>query len=96
MESSNHNHLGKFITYALGIDASIIIWIVIEARSKQKSAIEWLNYTTIKDVQFSLIELKAYRIGESLPTSKFEIAEILNSFLKLQYEIEQYVNPLFY
>ncbi len=49
-----------------------------------------------KDVQFSLIELKAYRIGESLPTSKFEIAEILNSFLKLQYEIEQYVNPLFY
>ena len=43
LEPSNHDHLGKIITYASGLDASTIIWIVTEARSEHKSAIEWLN-----------------------------------------------------
>ena len=83
LEPSNHDHLGKIITYASGLDASTIIWIVTEARSEHKSAIEWLNHTTIKDVNFFLIELKAYRIGESLPAPKFEIAEMPNGFYKM-------------
>lgn len=83
LEPSNHDHLVKIITYVSGLDASIIIWIVTEARSEHKSAIEWLNHTTTKDVNFFLIELKAYRIGESLPAPKFEIAEMPNGFYKM-------------
>lgn len=82
LESSNHDHLGKIITYASGLDASKIIWIVANARSEHKSAIEWLNHTTTKDINFFLIELKAYRIGSSLPAPKFEIAEMPNDFSK--------------
>ena len=82
LEPSNHDHLGKIITYASGLDASTIIWIVTEARSEHKSAIEWLNHTTTKDINFFLIELKAYRIGSSLPAPKFEIAEMPNDFSK--------------
>ena len=82
LEPSNHDHLGKIITYASGLDASTIIWIVTEARSEHKSAIEWLNHTTTKDINFFLIVLKAYRIGSSLPAPKFEIAEMPNDFSK--------------
>lgn len=82
LERSDHDHLGKIITYASGLDASTIIWIVTHARPEHKSAIEWLNNNTISDINFFLIELKAYRIGESLPAPKFEIAEMPNDFVK--------------
>lgn len=82
LEHSDHDHLGKIITYASGLDASTIIWIVTNARTEHKSAIEWLNNNTISNIDFFLIELKAYRIGDSLPAPKFEIAEMPNDFVK--------------
>ena len=82
LERSDHDHLGKIITYASGLDASTIIWIVTNARTEHKSAIEWLNNNTISNITFFLIELKAYRIGDSLPAPKFEIAEMRNDFVK--------------
>ena len=82
LERSDHDHLGKIITYASGLDASTIIWIVKNARTEHKSAIEWLNNNTISNITFFLIELKAYRIGDSLPAPMFEIAEMPNDFVK--------------
>ena len=81
LERSDHDHLGKIITYASGLDASTIIWIVTNARTEHKSAIEWLNNNTISNITFFLIELKAYRIGDSLPAPKFEIAAMPNDFV---------------
>lgn len=82
MEATNHDHLGKIITYASGLDANIVIWIVKEAREEHKSAIEWLNNKTIKDISFFLIEIRAYKIGDSLPAPKFVIIEKPNDFVK--------------
>ncbi len=82
LESSDNNHLGQIITYASGLDASVIIWIVKEAREEHKSAIEWLNNNTNKDLNFFLIELHAYKIGDSLAAPKFEIVEKPNDFIK--------------
>ena len=65
LETSNHDHLGKIITYASGLDASVIVWIVKEAREEHRSAIEWLNNNTAKNINFFLIEIHAYQIGNS-------------------------------
>lgn len=82
LESTDHDHLGKLITYASGLDAKVVVWIVKEAREEHKSAIEWLNNNTAKDISFFLIEIHAYQIGDSLPAPKFEIIEKPNDFSK--------------
>ena len=69
LERSNHDHLGKIITYASGLDAKVVVWIVTEAREEHRSAIEWLNNNTNSDTNFFLIELHAYKIGDSSATS---------------------------
>ncbi|MDR3022095.1 MAG: DUF4268 domain-containing protein [Clostridiales bacterium] len=80
LSQTDHDHLGKIITYASGTEASCIIWIVERAREEHKSAIEWLNNKTSTGVDFFLIELKAYKIGNSDPAPKFEIVESPNEW----------------
>jgi len=82
LEATNHDHLGKIITYASGLDANVVIWIVKEAREEHKSAIEWLNNNMVKEISFFLLEIHAYKIGDSLPAPKFEIIEKPNDFVK--------------
>ena len=82
LETSNHDHLGKIITYASGLNANVIVWIVTQAREEHRSAIEWLNNNTNSEINFFLIELHAYKIGNSLPAPKFETVEKPNGFIK--------------
>lgn len=79
---SDHDHLGKTITYASGLDASVVVWIVENARQEHASAIEWLNKYTTEDVAFFLIEIHAYKIGDSSPAPYFKIIEQPNEFSK--------------
>ena len=67
IEDSNHDHLGKLLTYAAGKSANVIIWIVKNAREEHRAAIEWLNKHSDEDVGFYLCEIKLYRIGNSKP-----------------------------
>ena len=46
LEQTNHDHLGKILTYASGLDASVVVWVVAAARDEHASAIEWLNKHT--------------------------------------------------
>lgn len=82
LEATNHDHLGKLITYASGLDANVVIWIVKEAREEHRSAIEWLNNKTTNELSFFLMEIRAYKIGDSLPAPKFVVVEKPNDFVK--------------
>ena len=82
LEPSNHDHLGKIITYASGLDASVIIWIVESAKEEHSSAIEWLNKHTDDEVSFFLIEVHAYTIEGSKPAPFFKIIQQPNDFVK--------------
>ena len=75
LEETNHDHLGKIITYAAGKDAEVVIWIVAHARDEHKQAIEWLNQHTDSDFGFFLVEIQLWRIGESDPAPRFQVVE---------------------
>ena len=82
LEETDHDHLGKIITYASGRDANIIIWLVKHAREEHKAAIEWLNAHTDDKIGFFLCEIKLYKIGSSDPAVKFEVIEKPNNWVK--------------
>jgi hypothetical protein len=65
LEKSNHDHLGKLITYLVAIEAKAAIWIVSEPRPEHVSAITWLNESS--SASFYMLKLEAIRIGESDP-----------------------------
>ena len=82
LEDTNHDHLGKIITYASGKNAEVIIWIVKHARDEHRQAIEWLNNHTDDKCAFFLIEIELWRIGNSEPAVKFNIVERPNGWAK--------------
>lgn len=79
---TDHDHLGKFITYAAGLDATTIIWIASELREEHRSALDWLNNNTTKSIEFLGVEIKLYRIGDSPPAPKFDIVSKPNKWTK--------------
>lgn len=83
LEPTNHDHLGKIITYASGLDAAVVVWIVASARDEHASAIEWLNKHTDDEISFFLMEVHAYKIGDSAPAPQFKIIEQPNDFVKI-------------
>ena len=82
LEDTNHDHLGKLITYASGKSADVIIWVVKHAREEHRAAIEWLNNHTDEKIGFFLCEIKLYKIGNSDPAVKFEVIEKPNDWAK--------------
>jgi hypothetical protein len=82
LDDTNHDHLGKLITYASGKSADIIIWVVKRAREEHRAAIEWLNNHTDDKIGFFLCEIKLYRIGDFEPAVKFDVVEKPNDWSK--------------
>jgi len=82
LEDTNHDHLGKIITYASGYDAEIIIWIVRDFREEHENAIDWLNEHTDENISFFLIKVELWQIEDSKPAPKFDIIVSPNEWAK--------------
>ena len=66
LEKTDHEHLGKIITYLTNLEANTAIWIVSNPIDEHMKAIEWLNEITPDNISFYLIKVEAIRI-ESQP-----------------------------
>lgn len=63
LERSDHDHLGKLITYLSALEATVAIWIVSDPRPEHVGAITWLNESPL--ARFYLVKAEAVRIGDS-------------------------------
>ncbi len=64
---TDHDHLGKLITYLSNLDAKTAIWVTSEPRPEHEKAIHWLSEVVPADTAFYLVKIEAYRIGDSPP-----------------------------
>ena len=82
LEDTDHDHLGKLITYASGKGADVVIWVVKHAREEHKVAVEWLNNHTDDKIGFFLCEIKLFQIGDSQIAPAFTVVERPNDWTK--------------
>jgi len=82
LEMTNHDHLGKIITYASGLNAKIIIWIVKDVHDEHKQAVDWLNEHTDDEVNIFAIIMELWQIGDSPYAPKFNIISKPNNWFK--------------
>jgi len=71
LEKSNHDHLGKIITYLTGMNARAAIWIVSDPRPEHVAAVAWLNESSSAD--FYMVKVEAARIGDSPAAALFTL-----------------------
>ncbi|MER8536670.1 DUF4268 domain-containing protein [Mesorhizobium sp. M1005] len=71
LEKSNHDHLGKLITYMAAMEARAAVWIVSEPRPEHVAAVAWLNSSS--SAYFYLVKVEAVRIGTSPAAPLFTI-----------------------
>ena len=82
LEQTNHDHLGKIITYASGLDAEIIVWIVKDVRDEHEKAVNWLNENTDEKINFFAIRMELWKIGDSQIAPKFHVISQPNDWAK--------------
>ena len=82
LERTDHDHLGKLITYASGLNAEVIIWIVKQVLEEHQQAINWLNENTDEKINFFAIRMEVWKIGESQPAPNFHIVSKPNNWSK--------------
>jgi len=78
--STNHDHLGKLLTYAAGHDAAGAIWIAERIRDEHKAALEWLNRHTDIDTHFFAVTVEVFRIDDSRPAFEFKPVVLPNEW----------------
>jgi Domain of unknown function (DUF4268) len=82
LEQTDHDHLGKLLTYAAGTDAATVIWIATRFTEQHRQAVTWLNERTGEETKFFGVELELVRIGASDPAPNFKIVAAPNEWQK--------------
>ena len=71
--SSDHDHLGKLITYAADREAGILVWLAGDFRDAHQKALQWLNDVTGPDMAFIGVRLAVFKIDDSRPAPLYTV-----------------------
>jgi len=71
LDKTNHDHLGKSITYAAVLGARSIIWVAPHFTDEHRKALDWLNDHTTDELSFYGVQVELWSIDNSAPAVRF-------------------------
>lgn len=84
--STNHDHLGKLLTYASGLDSDpplrSVIWISETFNDEHRSTLDWLNRISHDEIRFFGVTIELLKIEGSKPAPRFNIVVSPNDWTK--------------
>ena len=69
---TDHDHLGKLITYGAGERAQTVVWLARGFRDEHRAALDWLNDIS-EETDFFGVELELWRIDDSRPAPRLNV-----------------------
>lgn len=82
LEKTNHDHLGKCITYSSVLDASAVVWIASDFTEEHKKALDWLNDHTTDEIGFYGVKIELWKIDDSQPAVRFNVISSPNEVVR--------------
>lgn len=70
---TDHDHLGKLLTYAAVLDAKVVIWIAPNFTDEHAATVSWLNDLTREGLDLYAVRLELWRIDDSRPAVRFDV-----------------------
>ena len=88
--STDHRHLGQLLTYAGGLEASVVVWIAEDFRDEHRAALDFLNHSTGEYPRYFGVKVELWRIGDSLPAPIFNVVVSPNDWQKGEVRVSKH------
>lgn len=79
---TDHDHLGKLLTYSAALGASSVIWIAERFTDEHRKAMDWLNEKTIDSFSLYAVQLEVLQIDDSAPAIRFNVISQPNEVVR--------------
>ena len=80
LERSDHRHLGQLLTYAAGVEASVVIWVAESFRDEHLATLRWLNANTEDQIALFAVQVSVVQIDDSRKAPVFSVIERPNEW----------------
>lgn len=70
---TDHDHLGKALTYAAVLGAKTVAWVAPEFTDEHRKTLAWLNDRTGEEVSFFGVQVELWSIDGSRPAVRFSV-----------------------